>query len=50
MVPLMAAVSDWFRRRLGLATGILWGRGGWRALLAPLVSVLLDQLGWQGTF
>jgi MFS family permease len=51
LVPLMAAVSGWFRRRLGLATGILWGAGGLgAALLAPLVSVLLDRLGWQGTF
>ena len=51
LVPLMAAVSGWFRRRLGLGTGILWAAGGLgSALLAPLVSVLLDQLGWQGTF
>jgi MFS family permease len=51
LVPLMAAVSGWFRRRLGLATGLLWGAGGLgAALLAPLVSVLLAQLGWQGTF
>src|SRR5919204_4331476 len=51
MVPLMAAVSGWFRRRLGLATGILWAAGGLGAsLLAPLVSALMDQLGWQGTF
>jgi MFS family permease len=51
MVPLMAAVSGWFRRRLGLATGLLWGAGGLgAALLAPLVSFLLEQRGWRGTF
>src|SRR5919205_1450465 len=51
MVPLMAAVSGWFRRRLGLATGLLWAAGGLgAALLAPLVSALLNTLGWQGTF
>jgi MFS family permease len=51
MVPLMATVSAWFRRRLGLGTGILWAAGGLgAALLAPLVGALLDRLGWQGTF
>src|ERR671937_808472 len=51
LVPLIAAVSGWFRRRLGLATGLLWAAGGLgSALLAPLVSALMAQLGWQGTF
>jgi len=51
MVPLIAAVSGWFRRRLGLATGILWAAGGLgAALLAPLVAYLMQALGWQGTF
>src|SRR5438445_5073034 len=51
MVPLMAAVSGWFQRRLGLATGILWAASGLgAALLAPLVGYLMQPLGWQGTF
>ena len=51
MVPLMAAISGWFRRRLGLGVGILWGAGGLgTAMLAPLVGYLLGDVGWQNTF
>ena len=51
MVPLMAAVSGWFRRRLGLGVGILWGAGGLgTAMLAPLIGYLLGHVGWQATF
>ncbi|MEK7806607.1 MAG: MFS transporter, partial [Chloroflexota bacterium] len=51
MVPLQAAINGWFRRRLGLGTGILWAAGGiGSAILAPLVSYLVGHLGWQATF
>ena len=51
MVPLIAAVNGWFRRRLGLGVGVLWAAGGaGAALLAPLVGFLLVYAGWQGTF
>ena len=51
MVPLMASVSGWFRRRLGLGVGVLWAAGGTgSAILAPLVAYLLGELGWRGTF
>lgn len=51
MVPLLASVSRWFRRRLGLGVGILLAAGGiGSAVLAPLVGYLLENIGWQGTF
>ena len=51
MVPLMAAVSGWFRRRLGLGVGLLWGAGGaGTAVMAPVMGTLIEVLGWQSTF
>ncbi len=51
MVPLMAAVSGWFRRRLGLGVGILWAAGGiGTAILAPVVGYLIEAVGWERTF
>ena len=51
MVPLMASVSGWFRRRLGLGTGLLWAAGGvGTAIIAPLTGYLLENYGWQVTF
>ena len=51
MVPLMASVSGWFRRRLGLGVGILWAAGGiGTAILAPLIGFLIDSVGWEWTF
>lgn len=51
MVPLLASIGGWFRRRLGLATGILWASGGvGAAVLAPVVARLLEDVGWRDTF
>ena len=50
-VALMAAVSPWFRRRLGLGSGILWAAGGvGTAIVAPLMGYLIVNVGWQSTF
>lgn len=50
-VPLQASVGGWFRRRLGLATGLLQAAGGiGAALLAPAVAALLEAVGWRETF
>ncbi len=51
MVPLMASVSGWFRRRLGLGIGILWAAGGvGTAAFAPVAGYLIETLGWQTNF
>ena len=51
MVPLMASVTGWFRRRLGLGIGILWAAGGiGTAAFAPLAGFLIETLDWQNTF
>ena len=51
MVPLMASVSGWFRRRLGFGIGILWAAGGiGTAAFAPLAGYLIETLNWQNTF
>lgn len=51
MVPMIAAVNGWFKKRLGLAVGLLWAAGGLGAAgLAPGVASLLENVGWQGTF
>ena len=50
-VTLQAAVSPWFKRRLGLAVGILQAAGGvGAAILAPVVGTLLSTVGWRSTF
>ncbi len=51
MVPLMASITGWFRRRLGVGIGILWAVGGiGTAVFAPLIADMLDIFGWQNTF
>ena len=51
MVPLMASISGWFRRRLGLGIGILWAAGGvGTAAFAPIAGWLIETVGWQGNF
>ena len=51
MVPLVATVNDWFRRRLGLAVGVLLASGAiGSAILAVLIGYLVDSIGWQTTF
>ena len=51
MVPLMASISGWFRRRLGLGIGILWAAGGiGTAAFAPIAGWLIETVSWQQNF
>ena len=48
---MVTAAMTWFRRRLGLAIGILMCLNGvGPAIAAPILSVLLNSVGWQATF
>ena len=50
-VPLITAVTVWFHRHLGVAMGMLQSAQGVANLLfAPLMVVLLTQLGWRWAF
>ena len=45
MVPLMAAVNPWFKRRLGLGIGLMWaGRRRWRGGVGPDLLAVAGQL------
>jgi MFS family permease len=50
-VPLVSAVTLWFSRHLGVAMGLLQSAQGLgNVLFAPLMVVLLTQLGWRWAF
>tara|TARA_B110000438_G_scaffold160633_1_gene153879 strand:- start:2784 stop:4076 length:1293 start_codon:yes stop_codon:yes gene_type:complete len=51
LVPVIPAVAIWFKKRLGLATGIIigmWSLGP--AIVIQLMGIMLDSIGWQQTF
>ncbi len=48
LVPLIPAAMTWFRRHLGVGMGAImaaWGLGP--ALAAPIVGILIQELGWR---
>ena len=50
-IPISTAVSNWFREKRGLAMGIAASGIGFGGLiLAPAVSRLILNLGWQNTY
>ncbi len=45
----MATVANWFRRKIGIATGIMICGYGSSGLVIPLVVKLIDVFGWRMT-
>jgi len=43
----MAAVTNWFRKKVGLAIGILSSGFGLGGILVPIVTRLIDALQWR---
>lgn len=51
LVPTVPTVAVWFRRHLGLGTGVLmlsWGIGP--AIAVQVMSVLIREMGWSDAF
>lgn len=44
---LMTAVANWFRRKIGIATGIMICGYGFSGLLIPVIVNLIDTYEWQ---
>ena len=43
----MSAVSNWFRRRLAMASGIMASGAALGGILIPVIVILIDGLGWR---
>jgi MFS family permease len=44
---LLTAVANWFRRKAGLATGLVTSGFGLGGLLVPVVTWLIDTIDWR---
>ena len=49
MTVLMTAVANWFRRRVGIASGIAMSGFGFSGLMIPLIVSLIDTFDWRVT-
>jgi sugar phosphate permease len=47
---VMTAVAHWFRRKVGIATGIMVSGFALGALLVPVIVSLIDVFDWRTTF
>jgi sugar phosphate permease len=49
MTVIMTGIANWFRRRLGLASGIAASGFGFGGLLIPIIVNLIDRYDWRIT-
>jgi MFS family permease len=51
LIPALPAVTLWFRRHLGLGTGVLWISWGLGPVIGvQLMSLLITNYGWETSF
>jgi MFS family permease len=51
IVPLTTLVANWFARHRGTAIGIVSaGSGAGQLALLPLITLLIDRIGWRHTY
>ncbi|MFH1639645.1 MAG: MFS transporter [Chloroflexota bacterium] len=46
-ISMLAAVSNWFRRRVSLTMGIMIAGWGFSGFMVPVVVRMVDTLGWR---
>ncbi len=46
-VLLMTVVANWFRKKMGLATGIAASGVAFGGLMIPLITLIIDKYGWR---
>jgi len=49
VVVTMAAVANWFHRKVGIALGVMASGVGASGLMLPLIVQLIDGYGWRST-
>ena len=50
-VPCSAIVSNWFKKKRGLAVGLMSsGIGGGGVVMAPVAGYLIESIGWRGAY
>jgi len=50
MTVLVTAVGSWFRRNVGIATGVAVSGFGLSGLVVPVTVMLIDKCGWRDSF